>query len=299
MKIKDLITALAIISFIITACGKKEEKINLEKTKKSKKQITHKKFETNHVKNQTNIISIDTSKGISQKNNKKPSQYEIIEQKHLKLVENLNFDTLSDKEIKTIFNNLLENNSYEEIRKFLQSENVSNLESDYHYIKYFLSLYSNLIENASSEEERYIAQLNLGSFYNGNAIVGNLPAEVAAEYLEKLFNSLSANENDNNIPNYIISTKAVVMDNLLSVFRMQNKPLKDMFQILDETKKIDDLTEYNSPYLYEESFYNQLANDALVDKNKEWPEFAKKRIAEFLERYPNNEKYDSLRSILK
>jgi len=297
MKIKNFITVLAIISFIISACGKKEEKINLEKTKKSKKQITHKKAETNHVKSQTNIISIDTSKEVLQKNDKKPSQYEIIEQKHSKLVENLNFDILSDKEIKSIFKNLLKNNSYEEIKKFLQSENAINLETDYHYTKYFLTLYSNLIENASSEEERYNAQLNLGAFYNINAFIGNLSADVAEAYLKKLYNNLPVND-DNNIPNYIVNTKALAMLKLVAIFRIQNKPLKDMFQILDETKKLDDLTEYNPTYSYEESFYNKLANEALVNKNKDWSKFAN-RIFEFLERHPNNKKYDSLRNILK
>lgn len=298
MKIKNLIIVLAIISFIIPACGKKEGKIDLVKTKKSKKQIIHKKIETNHINNQTNIISVNTSKEVLQKSDKQLSQFEIIETKHSKLVKKLNFDTLSEKEIKSIFKNLLKNNSYEEIQKFLGSENILDLDTDYHYTKYFLALYSNLIENASSKEERYTAQLNLGSFYNGNAIVGNLSADVAAEYLETFFNSLSANENDVNIPNYLISTKAVTMANLLIVFRLQNKPLKNMFQILDETKKLDDLTKYNPSYSYEESFYDELANEALLNKNKDWSKFTN-RISEFLEQHPNNKKYDSLRNILK
>jgi len=293
MKIKNLITDIIIISFIITACGKREEKINLAKTKKSKKQIINKTTKTNHIKNQTNIISSDVSK-----NNQKPSQYEIVEKKQLNHLKDLEFKTLSDKEIKSILKKLLDNNNYEEIRDFLQSETFFNLENDLHYMKDIIALYSNLIEKARGEEESYNAQLSLGSFYCGSALVGNIHMNVATEYLENFFNKLTVSD-ANNIPNYIIDTKAIAMVNLLSLYRMQKRPLKDMFLLLDETKELNKLTKYNPTFLYEESFYNQLANEALYEKNIKWSDSSKRRIAEFLKRHPNSEKYNSLKNILK
>jgi len=279
---------IIIMCFLYQACNKSDNKTKVNKNemqlKKEVKQIIDNKIPKQK--------SIEKKEQSTQKNKNEISKFKKIKKIHKKAITQFNVDLMTDNEIKEFINQLLESGRYKEIMGVLHNDSFT---SCLRYKPFVYQLYSNALEKANTKLEKFYATESLSSIlyvHLKTKISSNLSEAITVT--ENYFNNIPVNS-----PSDINTLKLSALSRLLDLYSLQNTPLSDMFNYINECKKIQDYDYWVDRYKYD---FFETVSQYVKRKNYKLKcsDAIKKQINDFLNtKKENDKKYNDLRIFLK